>query len=163
MNRLIATFFYTGLLRPGPGTWGSAAAIPAAWLLHWAGGFPLLALATLAVFAVGTRAARAESARLGRHDPGEIVIDEVVGMWIALFPLSAGLWAAGAPGYLFPWPGWVGGFVMFRLFDIYKPWFVGRLDRRGDIWGLMLDDVAAGVLAALVVAAAAALAHGVLL
>ena len=42
MNRLIATFFYTGLLRPGPGTWGSAAAIPAAWLLHWAGGFPLL-------------------------------------------------------------------------------------------------------------------------
>lgn len=163
MNRLIATFFYSGLLRPGPGTWGSAAAIPAAWLLHWAGGFPLLALATLAVFAIGTRAAGAESARLGRHDPGEIVIDEVVGMWIALFPLSAGLWAAGAPGYLFPWPGWVGGFVMFRLFDIYKPWIVGRLDRRGDIWGLMLDDVAAGVLAALVVAAAAALAHGVLL
>ncbi|SFP60022.1 phosphatidylglycerophosphatase A family protein [Tranquillimonas alkanivorans] len=163
MNRLIATFFYTGLLKPGPGTWGSAAAIPVAWLLHWAGGFPLLALATVLVFALGTYSAKAESARLGVHDPSEIVIDEVVGMWIALWPLSAGLWHAGVAGYVFPWPGWVGGFVMFRLFDIYKPWLVGRADRRGDIWGLMLDDVIAGVFAAVVVAAAAAVSHGVLM
>ena len=88
------------------------------------------------------------------------MIDEVVGQWVALMPLSLGLWAAGAPAHLFPWPGWVGGFVLFRLFDIWKPGPVGWADRRKGPTGVMLDDVVAGVLAALVVTLLAAVAHG---
>ena len=59
-------------------------------------------------------------------------------------PLSFGLWHAGAPPALFPWPGWVGGFLLFRLFDIWKPWPVSWADRRKGPTGVMLDDVLAG-------------------
>ena len=90
-----------------------------------------------------------------------MVIDEVVGQWIALWPLSAGLWLGGAEPWLFPWPGWVAAFVLFRLFDIWKPGPVGWADRLHSPMGVMLDDVIAGVLAALMVAASAAVAHGV--
>lgn len=78
------------------------------------------------------------------------MIDEVVGQWIALWPLSAGLWAAGAAPQVFPWPGWVAAFVFFRFFDIVK---LGPT-------GVMLDDVVGGAMAAALVSAAAALAHG---
>ena len=161
--RLVATVGGIGLLRPAPGTWGSAAAIPAAWLLHGVGGFPLLLAATLAVIALGVWAVGAMTEGAADHDPSEAVIDEVAGMWIALMPLSAGLWFAGAEPWLFPWPGWVGGFLAFRLFDIWKPGPVGWADRMDTALGTVLDDVIAGLLAALCVTAAAALAHGVLL
>ena len=163
MTRLIATFFYTGLLRPGPGTWGSLAAIPVAWLLHWLGGFPLLAAATIAVFALGFWATRVETAGRADSDPGEIVIDEVAGQWIALFPLSAGLWMAGAAPHVFPWPGWVAGFVLFRILDIWKPWPVSWADGLHGPLGVMLDDVLAGLIAAVIVTLMAAAAHGWLL
>lgn len=159
MSRLVATFFYVGLLRPAPGTWGSAAAIPVAWGLHWAGGFPLLAVATLAAFVLGWQATAAATRDGDDHDPSEIVIDEVVGQWIALWPLSGGLWYMGVDPWVFPWPGWVGGFVMFRLFDIWKPGPVGWADRRKDAFGVMMDDVVAGLMAAVVVTAAGTLAH----
>jgi phosphatidylglycerophosphatase A len=161
MIRAIATAGYVGLLRPAPGTWGSAAAIPLAWGLHGLGGFPLLAAATVAAFALGLWAVARLTANEADPDRPEIVIDEVVGQWIALWPLSAGLWHAGADPWLFPWPGWVGAFVMFRLFDIWKPWIIARADRRGGALGVMLDDVLAGLAAALVVAGAAAVSHGV--
>ena len=61
------------------------------------------------------------------------------------------------------WPGWVSGFLLFRLFDIWKPWLVGRADRRGDAMGVMLDDVIAGVFSAIVSIILAGLAHGVLM
>lgn len=163
MSRAIATVGFIGLLRPAPGTWGSAAAIPLAWGLHWAGGFPLLALASVVVFFVGWWATAQATRGQADHDPSEIVIDEVVGQWIALWPLSLGLWHAGAVGHVFPWPGWVGGFLMFRLFDIWKPGPVGWMDRRSDAFGVMADDVVAGVLAAIVVALAAGVAHGLLM
>ena len=159
----VATFGGVGLLRPGPGTWGSAVAVALAWPIHALTGFPGLAIATVAVFAAGIWATVAATAGSADHDPGEIVIDEVAGQWIALWPLSAGLWAAGAEPWVFPWPGWVGAFLLFRLFDIRKPWLVGRLDRRKDVWGTMLDDVIAGAMAAVVVAVAAAVSHGVLM
>ena len=108
-------------------------------------------------------AAGAETRAGGDPDPGEIVVDEVVGQWIALFPLSAGLWLAGAAPQVFPWPGWVGAFVMFRLFDIWKPWPVSWADGLHGATGIMLDDILAGLMAAVVVALAAALAHGVLM
>ena len=158
----MATVGGIGLIRPAPGTWGSAAAIPAAWVLHGVGGFPMLLAATLGVIALGLWAVGAMTRGAADHDPSEAVIDEVAGMWIALMPLSAGLWHAGAEPWLFPWPGWVGGFVMFRLFDVWKPGPVGWADGMNTALGTMLDDVIAGALAALCVAAAAAVAHGVL-
>jgi phosphatidylglycerophosphatase A len=163
MSRLLATAGYVGLLRPAPGTWGSLAALPVAWLLHGLGGFPLLLGATLAAFVAGLWAVSRETAAQADPDPSEIVIDEVVGQWIALWPLSAGLWVAGAAPWTFPWPGWVGAFLVFRLFDIWKPGPIGALDRLAPPWGVMLDDAAAGLAAALLVAAAAWIAHGLFL
>ncbi|MGR3466000.1 phosphatidylglycerophosphatase A family protein [Limimaricola sp.] len=162
MSRLIATFFYSGLIRPAPGTWGSLAALVAALPIHWIGG-PWLMLAMIALaLAVGFPAARAEAARAGDHDPSHVVIDEVAGQWIALWPVLFGAAYVGAP-VLDLWPGWVAAFVLFRLFDIWKPSLVGRMDRRGDVTGLMLDDVVAGIFAALGVVVLAVLAHGVMI
>lgn len=162
MIKFIATFGFVGYLRPAPGTWGSAVAIPVAFVLHGAGGFPVLAAATLLVFIVGTWAITRMVRPGGDSDPSEIVIDEVVGQWIALWPLSAGLWFGGADTWVFPWPGWVAGFFLFRLFDVWKPGPVGWADRRGDALGVMLDDVIAGLMAAGVLIVGASVAHGVL-
>ncbi|MEM9229756.1 MAG: phosphatidylglycerophosphatase A [Pseudomonadota bacterium] len=159
MIRAITSFGFVGLMPVAPGTFGSLAAIPMAYLLHGIGGFPLLLLATAAAFPLGIWAT-ARLTKGGDPDPSEVVIDEVVGQWIALWPLSAGLWMAQADPWVFPWPGWVGAFVMFRLFDIWKPGPVGWADRKHSPFGVMLDDVIAGVLAAVVVTLAAALAHG---
>ncbi|MBM9595551.1 phosphatidylglycerophosphatase A family protein [Roseitranquillus sediminis] len=163
MSLWISTLFGIGYLRPGPGTWGSAVAVLLAWLLHGLGSFPLLALATLLAFLGGWWAVADATRGASDHDPGEIVVDEVVGQWIGLWPLSAGLWWAGFEGWTFPWPGWVGAFLLFRLFDIWKPGPVGWADRRGDVFGTMMDDVIAGFLAAIVVAAAAYIAHAVVM
>ncbi len=160
MTRLIATFGYVGLL-PGPaGTWGSLAALPTGYLLHLLGGPLLLGAEIVVAYGLGIWATRIETFEQDDLDPSHIVIDEVVGQWIALLPLSAGLWLAGAPAQLFPWPGWVFGFLLFRLFDIWKPGPVGWADRRKGPTGVMLDDVIAGVLAALVVILLAGIAHG---
>ena len=104
-------------------------------------------------------------ARIPYADPDrpEIVIDELVGQWIALCAPSAGFWFAGLPADRFPWPGWVAAFVFFRVFDIWKPWLVGRADRRSDTAGVLLDDLWAGLFAALCTMAAAGLSHGVLM
>ncbi|PIE13982.1 MAG: phosphatidylglycerophosphatase A [Rhodobacterales bacterium] len=163
ISKLIATFFYTGLLRPAPGSWGSAAAIPVGYLLHVAGGFPALMGAVVLVFFIGWWATWAQTRGQDNHDPSEIVIDEVAGQWIALLPLSAGMWFAGQDPWLFPYPGWVSAFIFFRLFDILKPGPVGWADRKSTAFGVMLDDVIAGVMAAIVVTAAAAFSHPVLM
>lgn len=163
MSRAIATVFGVGNLRPAPGTWGSAVAVALAWLLHGLGGFPLFAAATIGVFFLGWWATAAATAGQTDHDPSEIVIDEVAGQWLALWPLSAGLWFADAAPWLFPYPGWVGGFLLFRLFDIWKPGPIGWADRMNTPLGVMLDDVIAGLFAAIVVSAGAAIAHGLLL
>ncbi len=163
MSKLVATFLYVGLIRPAPGTWGSAAAIPVAWLLHWGFGFPGLIAASIAVFVGGWWATAHYTSGTGIHDPGEVVIDEVVGMFITLLPLSGGLWFAGVAPHVFPYPGWIGGFLLFRLFDIWKPGPIGWADRRGDALGVMLDDVIAGLFAAIAVTALAAFSHLVLM
>lgn len=160
MSALIATFLYVGRLPFAPGTFGSLAALPFGYLVHRFAGFPGLAVATLALFALGWWATAAETRGRDDHDPGEIVIDEVVGQWIALWPLSFGLWHAGVDPAIFPYPGWIGAFLMFRLFDILKPWPVSWADRKSTAFGVMFDDVLAGLMAAIVVMVAAGIAHG---
>ncbi len=162
LSRLVATWFGVGLMRPAPGTWGSLAALPCVWALHLLGGFALVALATAAIFAAGWWAAVVETRGAADPDPSEIVIDEVAGMFLALWPVSLGAQIAGVD-VLQLWPGWIVAFLAFRLFDIWKPGPAGWADRQHTPLGLMLDDIFAGLFAALVVVAAAALAHGVLM
>ncbi|MGR3617091.1 MAG: phosphatidylglycerophosphatase A family protein [Paracoccaceae bacterium] len=164
MNRagqLIATVGGVGYMRPAPGTWGSATALPMAWALHTLGGFSLLVLGTLVATFVGIWATKIVTEATGNEDPSEVVIDEVAGQFIALFPLS---FAASNHdlSILALWPGWICAFALFRLFDITKPGPIGWADRRGDPLGVMLDDLIAGVFAAIGVAVLAGIWHGVL-
>lgn len=163
LAKLIATVCGVGRSPIAPGTIGSLVALPWAWALHWLGGFPLLLLATVVGFFKGWWAiAEYTKPPEVSEDPSEVVVDELVGQWIALLPLSYGLWHAGVEAHVFPWPGWVAAFLFFRLFDIAKPGPVGWADRRGDSLGVMLDDVIAGLFAAVLVLIGAGLWHGVL-
>ncbi len=158
MSRLIAIFFGVGLMRPAPGTWGSLAAILLGLLIDRYLGFPVLVLATLAVTLAGFWAVRRELAQRPGDDPSEFVIDEVAGQWLALLFSAAAFWARGHEGFL-PWPAPLAAFAFFRLFDIWKPWLVGRADRRHDADGVMLDDLWAGLFAGIATVIAAAAYH----
>jgi len=162
LSHIIATVFGIGHLRPAPGTWGSLAAIPVAWAIHIAAGPWGLMLATGLIFGLGWWSTYLETKGKEDHDPSEIVVDEVAGQWLAFWPVSIGAAHVGADLTAL-WPGWIAAFVLFRLFDIWKPGPVGWADRRGDSLGVMLDDIIAGLFAALGVVALAALAHGVLM
>ncbi|WP_322865894.1 phosphatidylglycerophosphatase A [Aquicoccus sp. G2-2] len=164
MIHLITTFFHIGHMRPAPGTWGSLAGLTTGFLLFVAGGWGFVAMLIPLVFLLGWWATARETRGKVDHDPSEIVIDEVVGQWIALLPVLIGASHAGFTGTsaLALWPGWIAAFVLFRLFDIWKPSLIGRADRRADALGVMLDDAIAGVAAGLCTAAAAGIAHGLL-
>jgi len=157
--RRIATGFGLGFLPGAPGTWASLAAIPLGWALHAAGGFWLMGPATLALAGLGWWAV-ARALPAADADPSEFVIDEVAGMLVALWPLSLGLTLTGAGPAVWPWPGWVLGFVLFRFFDILKPPPVGWADRLPGATGVMLDDLLAGALTAAIALVAAGVAHG---
>ncbi len=133
---LIATWFGAGLVPKVPGTAGSLAALPFAWLIQWAFGPVGLALAVLVIFALGWWASTVIVKQSEEPDPGRIVVDEVAGQWLTLIiaPLDPVFYALG--------------FVLFRIADIWKPWPVGEIDRRakGGI-GVMLDDLFAGIYA----------------
>lgn len=158
---LIATFGGVGHLRPAPGTWGSIAALPVALALYLIGGPWLLLLASAAAFVLGLWATGHEIQATGDSDPQSVVIDEVTGQWVALLPVAFGAAHAGV-AITALWPGWLAAFLLFRLFDIWKPWVIGRADRRGDALGVMLDDILAGVAAGIGVALLAGLSHGIL-
>lgn len=140
---LLSTWFGIGLLPRAPGTWGSLAALPFAWVLAVNYGPLALALAAVIVSFVGWWAASVYVNRTGADDPGEVVIDEVAGQWLALVFVP--------PDPLL----YLAGFAAFRLFDIRKPFPVGWLDRHiGGGLGVMLDDIAAGFYAMAVMEAA---------
>ena len=162
MSRLLAIFFGAGLLRPAPGTWGSAVAVVLGLVILRYAGFPVLAGATMAVILLGFWACGRELAGRVGEDPSEIVIDEVAGQWIALLFPAAAFWWRGFEGWM-PYPGWLAAFVLFRLFDIWKPWVIGRADARGDAAGVMLDDLWAGLFAGIATVIAAGVAHGLIL
>lgn len=148
MTRTISTFFFVGLLPKAPGTWGSLAALPLAYMLNYIGGFTLFFVVTVLVFFLGWWATARETEGKENHDPGEIVIDEVVGQWITLFPVSAALSCGVISGLCVPFGLVVVAFGLFRLYDIKKPSLVGAADRMNTALGVMLDDVAAGLMAA---------------
>ncbi|MDO5642865.1 MAG: phosphatidylglycerophosphatase A [Paracoccus sp. (in: a-proteobacteria)] len=160
--RLIVTWFGAGLLRPAPGTWGSAVAVLCGVLIHRLGSFPLLALASVLVAGAGFWAVARYTAGMDDPDRSEIVIDEVAGQWLALLFPSYAFWQAGMSPAVFPWPAWLAAFLFFRLFDIWKPWIIGRADREGGTMGVMMDDLWAGVFAGLATMLCAGLWHGVM-
>jgi phosphatidylglycerophosphatase A len=134
---LIATWFGSGLLPKIPGTWGSAAALPFAWLIVWLGGPWALLICAGVAFAVGVWAAGMYSKHSGIKDAGPIVIDEVAGQWLTLIP-------AGLNPVLF-----LVGFFLFRAADILKPWPASWADREVEGgFGVMLDDIFAAIYAA---------------
>jgi len=158
MTHLIATFFYVGHMRPAPGTWGSLAALPAAWVIYALFGPWGLIAGVVLSYVLGVWATGVETEGKDNHDPSEIVIDEVCGQWIALLPIAFGAANAGV-SITALWPGWVAAFVLFRFFDITKLGPVGWADRMEGPTGVMLDDVIAGIFAAIGVLGLAWLAH----
>jgi phosphatidylglycerophosphatase A len=148
MNKMIATFFGVGLLKPAPGTWGSLAALPLFWLIFNLFGLYGIIASTVAIFYFGWKATEAFSKSSGTHDASEIVIDEVLGQFIALLPIAIGAWMTGA-SITALWPGWVSAFALFRLFDIWKPGVIRSIDQRSTAMSVMMDDLFAGLFAAL--------------
>ena len=149
-HQMIALAFGLGLSPIAPGTLGSVGGYVLFLALTPA---PLFVKIVLygAIVAVASWAAARCGEDFGKKDHGAIVIDEVIGMSLVLEFAQIGA------------IDWIAAFVLFRLFDIWKPWLVGRADARGDALGVMLDDVIAGVFAAIGVAALAALFHLVLM
>lgn len=141
LARVIATWFGCGLVPVGPGTAGAAGALLLAWLLSHFFSWPPWSFAVLAVVAtpVGIWSATQTARFLGRKDPGSVVIDEVLGQWLTV---------AAAPSMDLPWLALA--FGLFRLFDIWKPWPVRRLESLPEGTGIVVDDLAAGIYGALV-------------
>ncbi|AAU37580.1 PgpA protein [[Mannheimia] succiniciproducens MBEL55E] len=136
---LLALGFGSGLIRPAPGTWGSLAAIIiGAPILHWIGTVPFLVLILLG-FALGVYLCQKTADDMGVHDHGAIVWDEFIGIFITLLaiPQISLFWCIAA-------------FVLFRIFDIIKPYPISYFDKRLESgFGIMVDDVLAAVYAAI--------------
>ena len=136
---VVATFFGAGRIKPGPGTWGSLAAvilwacaclqIPVA--SHTWAAMVAAAVVTLIGIPAATRAARAS----GSKDPQFIVIDEVAGQLVALIGVPLG------------WKTFLAGFILFRVFDIWKPFPIRQLERLPEGTGIVVDDLGAGLYA----------------
>ena len=135
----IATFGGSGLISPASGTWGTLAALPfGIYFLNTGGASLLLSIAVL-FFILGLWASKHVEQMMREKDSGNIVVDEAVGLWIALIPsLYTNLSIALA-------------FILFRIFDILKPFPIGWLDKRyKGAMGVMIDDVVAGIYAAFI-------------
>jgi phosphatidylglycerophosphatase A len=137
--KLVATFFGTGLLRPGPGSWGSAATVFLWWLLsHWISPNwqpPATVLLATAAVLVGIPAATRVARATGLKDPQFVVIDEVAGQLITLIAVPVS------------WKSLLLGFILFRGFDIVKPPPVRQLENLPEGIGIVIDDVGAGLYA----------------
>jgi phosphatidylglycerophosphatase A len=144
---LIATWFGAGLVRPAPGTMGSLAAIPFGYAITLLSGQIGLAVAAVFLLVIGTIASDRYGKKSGTVDDQSIVVDEVVGLWIAAIPAGENLLL------------WALAFLLFRIFDIWKPWPASFFDNRSKGgFDVMMDDVVAGVYAMLGVSIAAVIA-----
>jgi len=129
----IATFLGIGKIPFAPGTWASLAAVPIFWTLipHLPAHLSILAVLFLLAVPICTRAER----EMEETDPSAIVLDEVLGMGVALL---------GVPR---EFPFVLMAFILFRLFDIWKPFPIHRLQKLPGGWGIMMDDLVAGLYA----------------
>jgi phosphatidylglycerophosphatase A len=136
---LISTWFGVGLSPLAPGTCASLAALPLAWAIRAISGAPGLAASLVVIFSAGIWAADAAAKASEAQDPATIVVDEVAGQWLVLLAAPVDPVA------------WLFAFVLFRLFDTWKPWPVRWADRhlKGGL-GIMLDDILAAGYALLV-------------
>lgn len=141
LARVIATCFGLGLIPFAPGTAGSAAGLLIAYLLAAHFGWHPLYFGFLALIflPVAIWAADVTARSVGRKDPGLVVVDEVIGQWITL---------AGATHL--NWRSWAAGFLLFRLFDIWKPAPLRQLERLSGGLGIVADDAMAGIYGAVV-------------
>jgi phosphatidylglycerophosphatase A len=130
---IIATGFYSGYLPKAPGTWGSLVGLLLFFLLH-ALSWQIYLAVVAGLLVVGTFAAGEAEKIMDRKDPGLVVIDEIVGMLITMIAIPATPLAMAL------------GFILFRIFDIWKPFPIHLIDQRfhGGL-GIMLDDVVAGI------------------
>jgi phosphatidylglycerophosphatase A len=137
---VIATWFGCGLVPGAPGTVATAGAIPL-YLIALHAGRAGVAVAAVVVTVVGIWAASFVARELGEKDPSRVVIDEVAGLLLTMLPVAHPSVRAVAAG-----------FVCFRLLDVFKPWPVRQFERLPSGWGIVLDDVVAGLLGAGVMA-----------
>ncbi len=131
-----------GMLRPAPGTWGSALGAVLGYVMLYLGTDHIEMISwTIALTIVSTKAINMIEAKTGIHDAPEIIIDEVAGQWLAILPLISFSMS----------PGWfLMAFLLFRVFDIIKPWPISWLDKHvAGGFGVMVDDLTAGLAAAL--------------
>jgi len=137
----LATWGGCGYFPKGPGTVGSLGGIAVAWLLAGPLGWPpaALAAAAVALFLPAVWASNQACRHWQQEDPQRVVVDEVLGQWITL---------AAAPGL--NWKYWAAAFVLFRAFDIWKPFPARAAERLPGGWGIVADDVVAGVYGAVV-------------
>lgn len=135
----ISAGFGSGMVRPAPGTWGSLLGVVIWWVALAGLAWPLQLAACVIVFAIGTWTTSKVIEQYGVHDPGAVVVDEIVGVWLALLMVPQS-WLMAALA-----------FGLFRFFDIVKPWPVSWADQEvPGAFGVMLDDVLAGLLACVV-------------
>jgi phosphatidylglycerophosphatase A len=131
--KVLSTFFGLGFIPPAPGTLASlTAALLYKFFLHSLA-WPVYAALILVLFVVGVRAATVHARALGQKDPGTIVIDEVCGQLTVLFLVPAA------------WLNVLVGFLMFRAFDVLKPFPIRKLEGLPRGWGIMADDMAAAI------------------
>jgi phosphatidylglycerophosphatase A len=151
LNKLISTFFYTGFLRPAPGTWGSIAGMILAFILLNTTDLFTFCLILLFTTLVGFWATKHYIQHNSeKSDPSEVVIDEVIGQWIAVLPIGFTLKVTEFSNKEL-WLVWLWAFVSFRFFDIIKLGLVGWADNLGGALGVLLDDILAGIAAGLTV------------
>jgi phosphatidylglycerophosphatase A len=160
---LVATGFGLGYLPQAPGTWGSLAGLFIFAVIYqyplglepYAESWPIGPfLPFLFVSAIGVWAANRVADGMGVADPGIVVIDEIAGQQLSLFPMALVHWHPGRFPYIdlddqIGWHYLLAGFILFRVFDIWKPWPVRTAERLPGGWGIMADDWVAGVYAAL--------------
>ena len=151
LNKFISTFFYTGFLRPAPGTWGSVAGMILAFILLNTIDLFTFCLILLFTTLVGFWATKHYIQHNSeKSDPSEVVIDEVIGQWIAVLPIGFTLKVTELSNKEL-WLVWLWAFVSFRFFDIIKLGLVGWADDLGGALGVLLDDILAGFAAGLTV------------
>lgn len=159
MSAKVATILGIGYLRPAPGTWGSLFALILAILLLETLGIIGFVFALLFALVSGWWATSEYLKQTTNKDPSEVVIDELIGLWIAILPIAWALFHYNLSS-LDLWPGWISSFFFFRIFDIYKPSLIGWADKKNGTLGVMLDDIFAGIAAAIFTSILAILYHG---